>query len=97
MWPGSFCGTCLWIAASAGGTTSGAAGIWLAMPDTVEIVTVSPLATVSSGFSAASKKPQCTVSGAASIRCCAMSSPANALPFLKNEKRASRNQRMAAN
>ena len=34
---------------------SGAAGIWLAMPDTVEIVTVSPLATVSSGFSRASK------------------------------------------
>ena len=46
MWPGSFCGTLFWIAASAGGTTSGAAGIWLAMPETVEIVTVSPLATV---------------------------------------------------
>ena len=55
MWPGIFCGTLLCIAASAGGTASGAAGIWLAMPDTVEIVTVSPLATVSSGFSRASK------------------------------------------
>ena len=43
MWPGIFCGTLLWIAASAGGTASGAAGIWLAMPETVEIVTVSPL------------------------------------------------------
>ena len=55
MWPGIFCCTLLWIAASAGGTVSGAAGIWLAMPETVEIVTVSPLATVSSGFSRASK------------------------------------------
>ena len=75
MWPGSFCCTLLWIAASAGGTASGAAGIWLAMPDTVEIVTVSPLSTVSSGFSAASKNPQCTVSGAASSRWFAMRSP----------------------
>src|SRR3954468_11302781 len=94
MWPGIFCCTLLWIAASAGGTVSGAAGIWLAMPDTVEIVTVSPLATVSSGFSRPSKKPQCSVSGAASSRWCAMCSPdARALPFLKNEKRASANER----
>src|SRR3954469_23726625 len=64
------------------------------MPDTVEIVTVSPLLTVSSGFRAASKKPQCTVSGAASSRWFAIQSPmSRALPFLKNEKRASRNQR----
>ncbi len=34
-----------------------------AVPETVEIVTVSPLSTVISGFSAASKYPQCTVSG----------------------------------
>jgi len=39
-----------------------------AMPDTVEMVTVSPLATLNSGFRPASKKPQCTVSGAASSR-----------------------------
>jgi hypothetical protein len=38
------------------------------MPETVDMVTVSPLATVISGFSAASKYPQCTVSGAASRR-----------------------------
>ena len=43
------------MAASAGGTTSGAAGIWFAMPDTVEIVTVSPLSMLSSGVNFASK------------------------------------------
>src|ERR1044072_631092 len=97
MWPGSFCWTLLWIAASAGGTASGAAGIWLAMPETVEIVTVSPLSTVNSGFNAASKYPQCTVSGAASSRWFAIPFPHNSmrLPFLKDEERASRNQREA--
>ena len=37
-------------------------------PETVEIVTVSPGSTVISGFSAASKYPQCTVSAPASNR-----------------------------
>jgi hypothetical protein len=46
----------------------------------VEIVTVSPLSTVTSGFSAASKNPQCTVSGAASTRWFA-------IPFLQNPAR----------
>jgi len=48
-----------------------------AMPETVEIVTVSPLATVMSGLSAASKKPQCTVSGAASSLWFAIECPPN--------------------
>jgi hypothetical protein len=73
--PGAFCCELAWIAGRALGITKGAGGIWLAMPDTVEIVTVSPLSTVSSGLSAASKKPQCTVSGAASSRWFAMLSP----------------------
>src|SRR4051812_32585176 len=64
------------------------------MPDTVEIVTVSPLSMVMSGLSAASKKPQCTVSGAASSRWFMLSptSRQKALPFLKDEESASRNQ-----
>src|SRR5262245_20191279 len=98
MWPGSFCGTLLWIAASAGGTVSGAAGIWLAMPEPAEIVTVSPPFVVRNGLSAASKKPQCTVSGAASSRWFAIASfscQRARLPFLKNEKGTSRNERKA--
>src|ERR1043166_1050417 len=71
------------------------------MPDKVEIVTVSPLSTVTSGFSAASKNPQCPVSGAASSRWFAIPFPqfpaqlVHALPFLKDEECASRNQREA--
>src|SRR5262249_28969484 len=52
------------MAASAGGTTSGAAGIMSRVPDTVDSVTRSPLAMVTSGARPASKKPQCTGSGA---------------------------------
>src|SRR6516165_6227918 len=51
------------MAASAGGTVSGAAGITSGPPDTVEIVTRSPLSIVSRGGSRASKYPQCTLSG----------------------------------
>src|SRR5205085_12563150 len=54
------------------GTASGGAGLRSAVPETVEIVTSSPLLTVSSGFNVASKKPQCTLLGAASRRCWAM-------------------------
>jgi len=99
MWPGSFCRTLAWIAGSHLGITYGDGGIWLAMPDTVEMVTVSPLSTVSSGLSAASKKPQCTVSGAHRADGSPCSSQSHfrnrALPFLKDEESASRNQREA--
>ena len=55
MWPGSFG---LWTACTAeraGGTTSGGGGIISGGPETVEMMTVSPLSTVTSGGSAASK------------------------------------------
>ena len=69
MWPGTTRRVTLrWIAASAGGTTSGGRGITSALPDTVEIVTVSPLAISATGARVASKNPQCTVSGDASMR-----------------------------
>ena len=68
MWPGSFWGTCAWTAARAAGTTRGGGGITSRGPDTVEMVTVSPLSTVRSGLSLASKYPQCTVSAPASRR-----------------------------
>ena len=55
MWPGSTCGTCACTAASASGTTSGAGGFVSRPPDTVDITTVSPLSTVRSGGSFASK------------------------------------------
>jgi len=55
MWPGSFGLWTACTAARAGGTTSGGGGIISGGPDTVEIVTVSPLLTVTSGGSAASK------------------------------------------
>ena len=51
---------------SAGGTTSGGAGIMSGAPETVEIVTRSPFRIVASGASRASKKPQWTVSGVGS-------------------------------
>jgi hypothetical protein len=57
-----------WMAGSAGGTTSGGAGIMSGAPETLEIVTRSPLAMVIRLGSVASKKPQCTVSGPGS-RC----------------------------
>jgi len=60
------------MAASAGGTTSGGRGITSGVPETVEIVTVSPLSISPTGGNAASKKPQCTVSGDASTRRWAM-------------------------
>src|SRR5712692_7208691 len=64
------------MADSAFGTTSVVPfhgfGICGGDPETVEIVTMSPESIVISGLSAASKKPQCTVSGAASNRCVAM-------------------------
>ena len=69
MWPGTTLRvTFWWMAASAGGTTSGGRGITSGVPETVEIVTVSPLSISPTGGSAASKKPQCTVSGDASTR-----------------------------
>jgi hypothetical protein len=55
------------------------------MPETVEIVTVSPLFTVMSGFRAASKKPQCTVSGPASIRWFAIVDPLTPAPLPANQ------------
>ena len=55
MWPGSFGFTCSCTAASAAGTTSGGGGITSRGPETVEMVTVSPLSTVRSGGSLASK------------------------------------------
>ena len=67
MWPGNILRLApVWIAGSAGGTTSGGAGIMSGAPDTVEIVTRSPLPMVASGASRASKKPQWTVSGVGS-------------------------------
>src|SRR5262245_16192706 len=66
--------TLSWIAVSAAGTASGGGGITSGVPETVEIVTSSPLSTVRTGSSFASKKPQWTVSGAASIRWWAMRS-----------------------
>jgi hypothetical protein len=55
MCPGSF-GLCLaWIAGSAAGISNGGSGIISGPPDTVEIVTVSPLSTVMTGGNAASK------------------------------------------
>ena len=55
--PPSFCGTLWWIAGSAGGTVrpESGRGSCVGVPETVEIVTVSPDSIVSSGFSAASK------------------------------------------
>ena len=54
-----------WIAASAGGMAKPDSGFgtWVGWPETVEMVMVSPESTVTSGLSAASKYPQCTVSG----------------------------------
>jgi hypothetical protein len=55
MWPGSLGVTRACTSASASGTTKGGGGIISQAPETVEIVTVSPLSTVSIGGSFASK------------------------------------------
>ena len=69
MWPGIifFILDC-WMAWSTGGTTSGGGGSVSGPPDTVEIVTTSPLLMAATGLSFASRKPQCTVSTPASTR-----------------------------
>src|SRR5262249_45935789 len=74
--PFSFCGTLAWIAESAAGTVKPEpeCGIAWGAPDTVDIITSSPGSTVIRGLSDASKKPQCTVPGAASRRCVRISS-----------------------
>src|SRR5665213_2349375 len=69
MWPKNRCGPfAAWIAGNAGGMRNGGAGIRSGEPDTVEMVTRSPLSMVSTGASRASKYPQCTVSAPASRR-----------------------------
>ena len=55
MWPGSFGVWTACTAESAGGTTSGGGGIISGGPETVKIVIVSPLVSVDSGGSLASK------------------------------------------
>ena len=56
------------MAGSAGGILNGGGGNISGLPDTDEIVTRSPLPMVRTGGSLASKKPQCTVAGPASMR-----------------------------
>src|ERR1700690_113408 len=56
------------MAGSAGGILNGGGGSISGLPDTDEIVTRSPLPMVRSGAILASKKPQCTVAGPASMR-----------------------------
>src|SRR5215216_6673674 len=69
MWPGIIRRMpLLWIAGNAGGTTNGGTGIRSGVPETDDKITRSPLSMVASGSSPASKNPQWTVSGPASIR-----------------------------
>ena len=56
------------MAGNAGGILNGGGGSISGLPDTDEIVTRSPLSMVRIGESLASKKPQCTVAGPASMR-----------------------------
>jgi len=74
MWGPSFCGTLACTSVSAFGTVKPepAAGTCQGAPETDDITTVSPGATVMSGLSVASKKPQWTVSAPASKRCVVM-------------------------
>jgi len=56
------------MAGNAGGILKGGGGSISGLPDTDEIVTRSPLSMVRTGTSLASKKPQWTVVGPASMR-----------------------------
>src|ERR1035441_5889871 len=56
------------MAGNAGGILKGGGGSISGLPDTDDIVTRSPLSMVRMGGSLASKKPQCTVAGPASMR-----------------------------
>src|SRR5665647_2896341 len=56
------------MAGNAGGILNGGGGKISGAPETDDIVTRSPLSMIRIGASAASKKPQCTVAGPASMR-----------------------------
>jgi len=56
------------MAGNADGILKGGGGSISGLPDTDDIVTRSPLPMVRMGGSLASKKPQCTVAGPASMR-----------------------------
>jgi hypothetical protein len=69
MCPKNCCGPlAAWMAGNAGGILKGGGGSTSGAPETDEIVTRLPLSMVRTGASLASKKPQWTVVGPASMR-----------------------------